>query len=91
MTEPAPGTELPVLVAAAMVGAARSAPAEVGTVEQTIVSLRALRMSTRDIEDHLHETYGPSASRELISYVVDQVSVEHVSAGRSAPRRTGVS
>jgi putative transposase len=38
-----------------------------GQIEEMILSLYARGMTTRDIEAHLREVYGVTASRELIS------------------------
>jgi putative transposase len=48
----------------------------VGGIEDMILSLYSRGMTTRDIEAHLREVYGVSASRELISNVTDVVTDE---------------
>ena len=50
-----------------------------GNIDEVILSLYSRGMTTRDIEAHLAETYGISASRELISNVTDVVVDEIVS------------
>ncbi|WP_064442702.1 IS256 family transposase [Hoyosella altamirensis] len=47
-----------------------------GSIEEMILSLYSRGMTTRDIEAHLKEVYGVSASRELISKVTDVVEDE---------------
>ena len=56
----------------------------VGTIEDMILSLYSRGMTTRDIESHLREVYGVSASRELISRVTDVVADE-IELWRSRP------
>jgi putative transposase len=56
----------------------------VGTVEDMILSLYSRGMTTRDIDAHLREVYGVSASRELISTVTDVVADE-IELWRSRP------
>jgi len=48
----------------------------VGQIDELILSCYARGMSTRDIEAHLFEVYGVTASRELISNVTDVVTDE---------------
>jgi len=48
----------------------------IGSIEDMILSLYSRGMTTRDIEAHLREVYGVSASRELISNVTDVVTDE---------------
>ena len=47
-----------------------------GNIDEAILSLYSRGMTTRDIEAHLREVYGVSASRELISNVTDVVADE---------------
>lgn len=47
-----------------------------GQIEEMILSLYARGMTTRDIESHLGEVYGITASRELISNVTEVVADE---------------
>ena len=47
-----------------------------GQIEDMVLSLYSRGMTTRDIEAHLREVYGVSASRELISKVTDVVADE---------------
>lgn len=47
-----------------------------GQIDEMILSLYARGLSTRDIEAHLREVYGVTASRELISTVTDLVTDE---------------
>jgi putative transposase len=47
-----------------------------GQIDEMILSLYARGLSTRDIEAHLSEVYGVTASRELISNVTDVVTDE---------------
>lgn len=47
-----------------------------GNIDEAILSLYSRGMTTRDIEAHLKEVYGVSASRELISNVTDVVADE---------------
>jgi putative transposase len=47
-----------------------------GQIDEMILSLYARGLSTRDIEAHLFEVYGVTASRELISNVTDVVTDE---------------
>jgi putative transposase len=47
-----------------------------GQVDEMILSLYARGLSTRDIEAHLFEVYGVTASRELITNVADVVTDE---------------
>lgn len=47
-----------------------------GQIEDMVLSLYSRGMTTRDIEAHLREVYGVSASRELISNVTDVVTDE---------------
>jgi putative transposase len=56
----------------------------VGNIEDMILSLYSRGMTTRDIEAHLREVYGVSASRELISNVTDVVADE-IELWRSRP------
>jgi putative transposase len=49
-----------------------------GQIDEMILSLYARGMTTRDIEAHLAEVYGVSASRELISKITDVVAEEIV-------------
>jgi putative transposase len=56
----------------------------VGDIEDMILSLYSRGMTTRDIEAHLREVYGVSASRELISNVTDVVTDE-IESWRSRP------
>lgn len=48
----------------------------IGNIDEMILSLYSRGMTTRDIEAHLREVYGISASRELISNVTDVVEDE---------------
>ena len=48
----------------------------VGQIDELVLSCYARGMSTRDIEAHLLEVYGVSASRELISNITDIVTDE---------------
>jgi putative transposase len=56
-----------------------------GQIDEMILSLYARGLSTRDIEAHLSEVYGVTASRELISNVTDVVTdeIESGETGRS--------
>ena len=47
-----------------------------GHIEDMVLSLYSRGMTTRDIEAHLREVYGVSASRELIPNVTDVVTDE---------------
>jgi putative transposase len=47
-----------------------------GQIDEMILSLYARGMTTRDIESHLHEVYGMTVSRELISNVTEVVADE---------------
>lgn len=47
-----------------------------GQIEEMILSLYSRGMTTRDIESHLDEVYGVTASRELISNVTEVVADE---------------
>jgi putative transposase len=47
-----------------------------GQIDEMILSLYARGMTTRDIESHLREVYGITASRELISNVTEVVTDE---------------
>lgn len=47
-----------------------------GQIDEMILSLYSRGMTTRDIEAHLREVYGVSASRDLISTVTDVVAEE---------------
>jgi putative transposase len=49
-----------------------------GQIDEMVLSLYARGMTTRDIEAHLLEVYGVSASRELISKITDVVADEIV-------------
>jgi putative transposase len=55
-----------------------------GKIEDMVLSLYSRGMTTRDIEAHLREVYGVSASRELISNVTDVV-VEEIALWQSRP------
>jgi putative transposase len=55
-----------------------------GNINDTILSLYSRGMTTRDIEAHLLEVYGVSASRELISNVTD-VIVDEIKLWQSRP------
>lgn len=55
-----------------------------GQIDEMILSLYARGMSTRDIEAHLAEVYGVSASRELISKITDVVADE-ITAWQNRP------
>jgi putative transposase len=55
-----------------------------GTIDDMILSLYSRGMTTRDIEAHLAEVYGVSASRELISNVTEVV-VDEIKAWQSRP------
>lgn len=55
-----------------------------GQIEEMILSLYARGMTTRDIEAHLREVYGVTASRELISKVTDVVA-EEIECWRNRP------
>ncbi|MGH3849194.1 MAG: IS256 family transposase, partial [Pseudonocardiaceae bacterium] len=55
-----------------------------GQIDEMILSLYARGMTTRDIESHLHEVYGVTASRELISNVTEVVADE-IELWRSRP------
>jgi putative transposase len=55
-----------------------------GQIDELILSLYSRGMSTRDIEAHLLEVYGVSASRELISNVTDVV-VDEIEIWRNRP------
>jgi putative transposase len=48
----------------------------VGQIDELVRSCYARGMSTRDIESHLEEVYGVSASRELISNITEVVTDE---------------
>ncbi len=48
----------------------------VGQIDELVLSCYARGMSTRDIEAHLAEVYGVSASRELISNITEVVTDE---------------
>jgi putative transposase len=48
----------------------------VGQIDELVLSCYARGMSTRDIESHLEEVYGVSASRELISNITEVVTDE---------------
>lgn len=48
----------------------------VGQIDELVLSCYARGMSTRDIEAHLLEVYGVSASREMISNITDIVTDE---------------
>jgi transposase-like protein len=48
----------------------------VGQIDELVLSCYARGMSTRDIEAHLEEVYGVSASRELISNITEVVTDE---------------
>ena len=48
----------------------------VGQIDELVLSCYARGMSTRDIEAHLLEVYGVTASRELISNITDVVTDE---------------
>jgi putative transposase len=48
----------------------------VGHIDELVLSCYARGMSTRDIESHLGEVYGISASRELISNITEVVTDE---------------
>jgi len=48
----------------------------VGQIDELVLSCYARGMSTRDIESHLLEVYGVSASREMISNITDIVTDE---------------
>ena len=56
----------------------------IGNVQDMILSLYSRGMSTRDIEAHLAEVYGITASRELISKVTDVV-LDEIKAWQSRP------
>lgn len=56
----------------------------IGRIEDMILSLYSRGMTTRDIEAHLAEIYGITASRELISKVTDVVEDE-IKAWQSRP------
>jgi putative transposase len=56
----------------------------IGNIDDTILSLYSRGMTTRDIEAHLREVYGVSASRELISNITDVV-VDEIKAWQSRP------
>jgi len=56
----------------------------VGAIEDMILSLYSRGMTTRDIEAHLREVYGVSASRELISNVTEVVA-EEIELWRARP------
>jgi putative transposase len=55
-----------------------------GNIEDMVLSLYSRGMTTRDIEAHLSEVYGISASRELISRVTDVV-VDEIKAWQCRP------
>jgi transposase-like protein len=55
-----------------------------GQIDEMILSLYSRGMSTRDIEAHLFEVYGVTASRELISNVTDVV-VDEIEIWRNRP------
>jgi putative transposase len=55
-----------------------------GNIDDMILSLYSRGMTTRDIEAHLREVYGVSASRELISNVTDVV-VDEIKLWQSRP------
>jgi putative transposase len=48
----------------------------VGQIDELVLSCYARGMSTRDIESHLLEVYGVSASRQMISNITDIVTDE---------------
>ena len=48
----------------------------VGQIDELVLSCYARGMSTRDIEAHLFEVYGVTASRELVSNITDVVTDE---------------
>ena len=48
----------------------------VGQIDELVLSCYARGMSTRDIEAHLLEVYGVTASRELVSNITDVVTDE---------------
>src|SRR3954467_148082 len=48
----------------------------VGQIDELVLSCYARGMSTRDIESHLLEVYGISASREMVSNITDIVTDE---------------
>jgi len=56
----------------------------VGQIDELVLSCYARGMSTRDIEAHLAEVYGLSASRELISNITDVV-VDEIELWRNRP------
>lgn len=56
----------------------------VGRIDEMILSLYARGLTTRDIEAHLLEVYGVSASRELISNVTEVVADE-ITAWQNRP------
>ncbi len=56
----------------------------VGQIDELILSLYARGMTTRDIEAHLGEVYGITASRELISKVTEVVA-EEIELWRNRP------
>lgn len=55
-----------------------------GSIDEAILSLYSRGMTTRDIEAHLKETYGVSASRELISNVTEVV-VDEITLWQNRP------
>ncbi|MGH3853511.1 MAG: IS256 family transposase [Pseudonocardiaceae bacterium] len=55
-----------------------------GQIDEMVLSLYSRGMSTRDIEAHLFEVYGVTASRELISNVTDVV-VDEIEIWRNRP------
>ena len=48
----------------------------VGQIDELVLSCYARGMSTRDIEAHLFEVYGVTASREMVSNITDVVTDE---------------
>src|SRR3954470_20325351 len=56
----------------------------VGQIDELVLSCYARGMSTRDIESHLLEVYGVSASRQMISNITDIVTDE-IELGRNRP------
>ena len=48
----------------------------VGQIDELVLSCYARGMSTRDIEAHLFEVYGVTASREMVSNITDVVADE---------------
>lgn len=55
-----------------------------GSVQDAILSLYSRGMTTRDIQDHLLEVYGVSASRELVSTITDVV-IDEIKEWQSRP------